>query len=1435
MGLSKTIVLTVKGFEVTLSEAIGFYKNDAVKLKFNINEYGIDVTQSAKVRTIMPINPLSAKLRIDLPTGAEELESVGIVDNQVEFYLSSKYTRHIGISTMQIRLLDNDGCQVTLPSFTFEIQDSMFRDDEVVVEAVTMLVDEEGHYLVDEKGNVVKVGSTGESKEIRDFTLKPSVDGAEDVLIQDNGVTKRVKASSLKGQQGIQGPKGDKGDPGTTTWEGITNKPTNLATESFVVQKIAEASLSGGEVDLSGYATKDDLDTKADNVHTHVMTDITDLVIPDIDVDKNYVDTQLATKANITDIPTKVSELTNDSGYLTAIPEEYVTDTELESKGYLTEHQDISNLATKAEVQNKADVNHTHSQYLTTIPTEYITETELNDALSTKANTSDIPSLEGYATESYVQNKIAEASLSGGEVDLSDYVTKNDLNTKADKKHTHTVTDITDLVIPTNTSDLTNDSGFITAIPDEYITETELTAKGYLVHSDIAEKANISDLSAVATSGDYNDLINTPTIPDEYILPIASATTLGGIKVGSGLSIDRYGVLSATGTGGTGTGGTGTGGTAGNGIIFNNSYIADCNRWLSNGYVKTGTSTLNLPTLCTDVDKWGILFFIAENATNGTGTQMYFPVDGAYKGRVFTRSLTAMNQSGGRTSEWVLLTIQSDIPTLLSQLTNDSGFVKASELSPVALSGNYNDLINKPTISGGGNVSSEAVINTKSITIDLDKYGIVEGDLSHKAPYSAEEYEIAYNNMEGFKTALNDLSSQGYSKIYLPRGTYIMCYRNPSGTNVWSYNRGWEITIPSHTDFDLNGSTIKVIYDSNNKNPYDLSTADAYKLCGMVFSFSKSYYSTLRNGTILGDRYERAFTNSSEVGIDSTYGIYITNGSSNCKIEDMDISGFMADSIGSDQNHNTDFGNSIMYTNVTFTNSSINVSNGAVESKPSSNYVFSSDYIDLSAIVNTGCRAITLRTNIGYTYVFDADVSFKVFLYDENKTFIKCGEYDQTDSIPLTSNTAYCKISLVDYDKAGESTISPVFQLSPTSPEFLHVANCKIYNNHRGGLSNLPNDTTVERCEIFENGTAGTENFPVFTDTTRYAINCEDHMVRNLIIKNNYIHDGYNGILLTCKNAIISENVMKNFPISSVGSMYATNVTVSNNKFENTKLPTAKLDTTKILASNNFFTNVSATTIQKNIRLNNNDITMKKMSITNSGQLSLNLGAVNEELSTNSVIVYGGIKGSFNNTIFNCVNPQVSTYYDVIELASNSSNNIINYEGLASNRHIVPFGVYNSTLTNGKVTNNSANGYTFNLINSTINVKEFWETYYRAPGGSTTFNFKNCIINVPTEFSSTSFIVLASNSAYDGKGVFDITFDGCEINIDNTSFAYLIHIGLWGGTSFTRLNLTIKNCVINNNTSNTLKLFMDGNNHLTADYCTLVLENNTYNGAVVQS
>lgn len=49
-------------------------------------------------------------------------------------------------------------------------------------------------------------------------------------------------------------------------------------------------------------------------------------------------------------------------------------------------------------------------------------------------------------------------------------------------------------------------------------------------------------LSTVAKTGEYSDLLNAP-LP--YVLPVASSTVLGGVKVGQNLSIDENGVLSA--------------------------------------------------------------------------------------------------------------------------------------------------------------------------------------------------------------------------------------------------------------------------------------------------------------------------------------------------------------------------------------------------------------------------------------------------------------------------------------------------------------------------------------------------------------------------------------------------------------------------------------------------------------------------------------------------------------------------------------------------------------------------------------------------------------------------------------------------------------------------------------------------------------------------
>lgn len=85
--------------------------------------------------------------------------------------------------------------------------------------------------------------------------------------------------------------------------------------------------------------------------------------------------------------------------YLTSIPQEYVTETELNAKGYLTEHQDISNLATKDEIPSVEGL---------------VTEKQLTDGLATKqpvgdyALKADIPSVDNFVTRDEFNSSLAD-------------------------------------------------------------------------------------------------------------------------------------------------------------------------------------------------------------------------------------------------------------------------------------------------------------------------------------------------------------------------------------------------------------------------------------------------------------------------------------------------------------------------------------------------------------------------------------------------------------------------------------------------------------------------------------------------------------------------------------------------------------------------------------------------------------------------------------------------------------------------------------------------------------------------------------------------------------------------------------------------------------------------------------------------------------------
>lgn len=85
--------------------------------------------------------------------------------------------------------------------------------------------------------------------------------------------------------------------------------------------------------------------------------------------------------------------------------------------------------------------------------------------------------------------------------------------------------------IPTKLSELENDPGFLTEIPEEYVTEDELTEKGYLTETQLNEKGYVTE-TALAEQGYLKEV------------PAATADTIGVVKPGDGLVVADDGTLS---------------------------------------------------------------------------------------------------------------------------------------------------------------------------------------------------------------------------------------------------------------------------------------------------------------------------------------------------------------------------------------------------------------------------------------------------------------------------------------------------------------------------------------------------------------------------------------------------------------------------------------------------------------------------------------------------------------------------------------------------------------------------------------------------------------------------------------------------------------------------------------------------------------------------
>ena len=206
-------------------------------------------------------------------------------------------------------------------------------------------------------------------------------------------------------------------------------------------------------------------------------------------------------------VPTKVSDLTNDLNF--------VEETDLADVAFSGAYADItgtpsiptktSDLTNDSDFVSDANYVHTDNNFTTTL------KNKLNGiATGAEVNVQSDWNITDTSSDAFIKNKPSIPTKTSDLTNDSGFITS--------------------AAVPTKTSDLTNDSGFITNQVNNLVNYYDQTAINSMFNAlDVPTKtSDLTNDSGFLTS-----------------IPIASASTLGGVKIGNGINVAADGTISA--------------------------------------------------------------------------------------------------------------------------------------------------------------------------------------------------------------------------------------------------------------------------------------------------------------------------------------------------------------------------------------------------------------------------------------------------------------------------------------------------------------------------------------------------------------------------------------------------------------------------------------------------------------------------------------------------------------------------------------------------------------------------------------------------------------------------------------------------------------------------------------------------------------------------